>query len=186
MSSLDSPLSPARPVSYWPTAQRYGAMLAVYNILTVLIGYLTNTDPSMPDTAAWIKGIYYVLGFGAPLAFIFLGIKHYRDKELGGRLTFGQGVMMSIWISLISSVITAAFMVIYFLVINTSYFDTLKQATAEKMSEQGMSDEQIEMSSGMMGWFLNPWFIAVSQIIGGLIFGAIFGLIGGAVFKRDR
>jgi Protein of unknown function (DUF4199) len=188
MSSLDAPLhsTPSGPVSYWPTAQRYGAMLAGYNILAVLVGYLTDTDPSFPTTGTAIKTIYYVLGLGVPIACTLLAIKHYRDEEMGGRLTLGQGVMMGIWVGLISAAISAVFMLIYFYVINTGYFDTLKEITATQMAERGMSEEQIEMSQGMMGWFLNPWFIAISQLIFSPIFGSIFGLIGGAILKRDR
>ncbi|HNL37502.1 MAG TPA: hypothetical protein PKH43_00165 [Saprospiraceae bacterium] len=51
---------------------------------------------------------------------------------------------------------------------------------------QGMSEEQIEMAGSMSGWFTNPVFLFISQIFSGTLAGIFFGLIAGAIMKKDR
>lgn len=187
MSTLDAPTTPnPSTVSYRATALRYGAIWGGASVLLTLIGYLTNTDPSLPTTGVAAKAIYGILGFGISIWAIVMAIKHHRDNELGGFISLGRGVMIGLTVGLVAGLIGAFFMLLYTTVINPDFADTLKASMEQQWADQGMSEEQIEAAGKFSGFMFNPVFTFLSQFLGGGIMGLIIGLIGGAVMKRER
>lgn len=187
MAMIDSPSFPdPNQVSYRQTALRYGAIWGGFSVFTILLGYLTDTDPSMPSTGTGIKVAYGLLGFGVAIWAVSAAIKQHRDRELGGFISMGRAVMVALTVGLVAGVIGAVFMLLYSTVINPAYSETMQAAIQAQWEAQGMTEEQIEQMSGMSGFMGHPVFIFLSQVIGGAIFGLIIGLIAGAVMKKDR
>ena len=59
----------------------------------------------------------------------------------------------------------------------------MNQQMAE-MEKQGMTEEQMEMASQMTGIFKTPMAIAIISLLAQLFWGAILGLIFGAIMKK--
>ncbi len=171
-------------VPYKHLAIRYGAIWAGASILTSLIGYLTNTDPSLPTTGA-IKWVYSLIGIAVAVWAIVTAIRVDRDEQLGGFIGLGRCVGIGALTGLVTGVIGGIWMLIYLNFINTGFDQQVKDAMAAQYEAQGMSEEQIEMTSGIASAFMGPISMAVYQVIGGVIFGLIIGLIAGLFMKRE-
>lgn len=186
MTTLDYKTGSTLPnASYRPVAMRYGAIWGGVSIVLTLLGFLTNTDPSMPNTSTSIKIIYGLIGFGVSIWAVVMAIRHHRDRDLGGHITLGRAVMVGLMTGLVAGLIGGVFMLLYTSVINPGYSDTIRDMTSAQMEEQGMSEEQIEMAGGFTGWMFNPVFMFLSQVLGGAVAGIIIGLIAGAIMKRE-
>lgn len=185
MDVLDRPNSPdPANIPYKHLALRYGAIAAGVSILITLIGYLTDTDPSLPSTGP-IKYVYMLVGFGVSIWAIVTAIRIDRDQQLGGFISLGRCVGIGALVGLVSGAIGAVFMLLYLNLINTGFEQQMKDAMVTQYEASGMSEEQIEMAMSMAGTFVNPFVMAGSQLIGGVIGGVIIGLIAGLFMKRE-
>lgn len=185
MDVLDRTSSPdPSTVPYKHLAIRYGAIWAGASILTSLIGYLTNTDPSLPTTGA-IKWVYSLIGIAVAVWAIVSAIRIDRDEQLGGFISLGRCVGIGALTGLVTGVIGAVWIFIYLNFINTGFDQQVKDAMTAQYEAQGLSEEQIEMASSMAGAFMSPALMAVYQVIGGVIFGLIIGLVAGLFMKRE-
>jgi hypothetical protein len=85
---------------------RYGIIAGLIVAIPWLI-YL----PTVPANAKVEDMGSYVMGYAiilVALSLVFLGIKHYRDKALGGVIRFGRGFGIGLGISTIASVLYVA------------------------------------------------------------------------------
>ncbi|MCU0450394.1 MAG: DUF4199 domain-containing protein [Bernardetiaceae bacterium] len=110
-----------------------------------------------------------------------------REFKAGndGTMTLGQGFMTGFLACVVSSVISAIFFVVWFQIVDPAFVDVIKEQTQAEMEKQGMADEQIEQTMGMMGFMFNPWFYVVVALVTGPMFGAIAALIVAAIMKKE-
>lgn len=172
-------------VSFWPIALRYGAIWGGISVAITLISYLADIDPANPSTSTAAKVLLGLLGFGVSIAAIVMAIREHRDKELGGYITLGRAVLVGLGVGLVAGAIGAVFMILYTTVINPDYAESIMAGIEAQWEEQGMSDEQIDQARQFTGFMFNPVFSFFSQLLGGLISGTLFGLIAGAIMKRE-
>ena len=107
------------------------------------------------------------------LSFIFFGIKHYRDKENNGVLTFAEAIKIGILISLLVAVGIAIADFIYTKFIDPDFFDKFQQ----QLKNQGKEDEIMEITSTTAALFM---LVLVT------IIGFIFSLISGIILQRKK
>ncbi|MBV6439165.1 MAG: DUF4199 domain-containing protein [Haliscomenobacteraceae bacterium CHB4] len=178
------PFDPAN-VPYRPLALRYGAIWGGVSILTSLVGYLTNTDGSIPN-AGPIQWVYTLIGIGVAIWAIATVIRIDRDQQLGGYIGLGRCVGIGALTGVIAGAIGALFTLLYMTVINPGFREQLKELMIAQWEEQGMSEEQIEMALSMSSAFTNPVMLAVWQTLGGALLGLIIGLVAGLIMKREQ
>jgi hypothetical protein len=89
---------------------RVGALVLIYGIVSGLIVavpmvalMLTLTPATAPDNGA----LYGYLTMIVALTAVFVGVKHYRDKVLGGAVRFVPALLVGLGISAVASVIYA-------------------------------------------------------------------------------
>ncbi len=172
-------------VSPRPTAIRYGLIWGGVGVLSTLIGFLTNTDPSLPSTATGLKWAYGLIGFGVAIWCVFMAIKHHRDNELGGYISLGRGMGMGTLVGLVAGAVTGIYMLLHTLVINPGWADDMKAALMEQYAEAGLAEEQAEQAIQFASFAFNPAFMVVGGLINGVFLGFVIGLIVGAIMKRD-
>ena len=108
MDTLDRPSLPdPASTSNRSIALRFGAIWGGTTVLSSLIGFLTNTDPSMPDTGP-IKWVYMIIGLGVSVWAVVAAIRLDRD-QLGGFIGLGRCAGLGTFIGLIAGVIGAAY-----------------------------------------------------------------------------
>lgn len=147
---------------------RYGLILAAVSVIFFLLAATLSLNTT-EGPARWVSLIFMTVVF-------FLGHKYYKDNG-DGYMSYGQGMGIGFWASLISSLISSAFTYVYVKFIDPSWLETIKEMQIEQLQEQGMSDEQIEMSMGMMEKLSTPEMIFIFGIIGGVLIGVILSLV---------
>ncbi len=139
---------------------RYGLIMAGISIAYFLTLALAGVDQTA-GIARWASIIFY-------LAVIFLAHKNYKEQG-DGFMAYGQGMGITFWLALVSSVIYSVFFYAYIKFIDSSFVETIKNNEIEKMQEKGMSDEQIDQAMGIASMFMTP-----EAMFGfGLVFGTI-------------
>ena len=139
---------------------RYGLILAGISIVYFLTLTLADVDQTS-GIGRWIPIVFYI-------AVIFLAHKNYKEKG-DGYMAYGQGMGITFWLALVSSVIYSIFFYAYIKFIDSSFVEMIKNSEIEKMQEKGMSDEQIDQAMGIASMFMTP-----EAMFGfGLVFGTI-------------
>lgn len=78
------------------------------------------------------------------LSTIFFGIKSFRDNELDGKITFGKGFLVGLFITMIAGVIYVVAWEIYFHTTFSDFSDKYLSHSIEKIKESSISTEEAE------------------------------------------
>lgn len=132
-----------------------------------------------------------ILGYTSMIiafAFVFVGIKNYRDKYNMGAITFGQAFRTGFWITLISStiyVITWAIDYNYFI---PDFMDKYAAHMIEQSKAAGATAAEIEKQTAEMAgykeMYKNPLLFALFTYMEILPVGLIITLISAMILKR--
>ncbi|SDB59801.1 Protein of unknown function [Flavobacteriaceae bacterium MAR_2010_188] len=133
-----------------------------------------------------------LLGYGtmvASLSFVYIGIKHYRDNENSGSISFGKGLKVGVLISMFASFGIALFDVIYTTLINpdfvTEYLNTGLAQLETEYSGTELASKKAELIQQMED-YSHPLFMAAMMFLTTLIIGFIISLISAFILKKKR
>ena len=121
------------------TVLKYG----LYGALTICFLFLIS----------WflLNGLSYdlqeVIGYAGmilSLSFVYFGIRHYRNQENGGKVSFKKALMIGVLISLITALAFAILDVIYVEYLNPSFMDDYYAHAVEKMRTT-LTEEEFEV-----------------------------------------
>ncbi len=161
------------------TILRYGFWSALSILGLFLISSLLLKDLSFST-----QEIYGYASIIISLSFVFFGIKHFRDQENNGLLSFGKGLIIGLLISLFASITFGLYNVIYVEYIDpefmTEYYNHSVEQISQTLSGEALETKLKEMeaeknmfSSPIMNFSL--MFLTVFMI--GLIISLISSLI---------
>ncbi|MGB0896839.1 MAG: DUF4199 domain-containing protein [Flavobacteriaceae bacterium] len=161
-------------------ALNYGLTLGFTTILISVITYIMD----MPLETGWISGL---LGIVVMIALIVLGIKKYKTGN-GGFISLSQALKVGIAIALIGGIIGSIYQLVFLSYIDPEYLSRVQELQIEQALENNpeMSNEQIQMMREMGSKFSSPWISFAGALIGNLLFGFIFSLIGGLILKKNE
>lgn len=147
---------------------RYGLIMSVISIVMFLGMSFANVDMSS-GIGRWVS---------IPIVFVvlYLAQKYFMDNG-DGFMTYGQGIGITWWFSLVSIVVYCAFFFAYISFIDGSFVETIKQQQIQQMQERGMSDEQIDQAMSISAMFMTPGMITIFAVVFGLIGNMVCGLI---------
>jgi hypothetical protein len=181
MTTLDDPRRIVDPsgISVWPTAIRYGGILAGIGVVLGLVMYLSGMlDPETANQA--VSGGLGCLSSILTIVFFVLAIKKHRDVDLGGSISFGRAFGVGMATALIYGAISAVWGIIF----NNLIAPDIMERTREMMMTQAQpgQEEMMEMIANIM---TNPIIGPLATLAGSLLMGAIFSLIIAAIMKKD-
>ena len=79
----------------------FGTVAGVAIILGMILGfYATGTGDGTKNFSEWLGYLTMLVG----LSVIFVGVKRYRDQELGGVIKFGTGLAVGLGITVVASI----------------------------------------------------------------------------------
>jgi hypothetical protein len=159
-------------------AMNYGAMYGLSGMAVFLLFYFIGTD-IQSRIPQWISYLLLVL-------FIVIGIKSYRDEELGGYISYGKSLGTGILISLCGGVISGFFTLIFFAYIDPSMSQKIIEASYQSLVEQGMSESQIESAMEGVQMFMTPTWLFVFSILGSGFMGLIFSLLISVFLRKEQ
>ncbi len=183
MSTLDNPNTMAGPAPIGPTITRYGVIggliFVVYGLLGNIIGF---ARPSAGMMSLVLNGL---ISLALYIGLMVIAIRHYRDNENGGAVTFGQGFLIGLGIALIVAVFSAVFNYIYMNFIEPDYLEITLREMESMYESLGMSEEQLEMMMEEAQKNMSPGKMLMQGILFSGIFGAIVAAIVAAILKRN-
>ena len=155
-----------------------GTILCINMIIMVNMMY-TNPEFKSNDLLGYA---FMVVIF----SLIFFGVRNYRDKELGGIISFGKAFKTSLLIALVASTLYVVVWMFYFYLFVPDFIDkytahVLHQCTSE--SEMAEKTKQMESFSEM---YENPIFVVLITYSEVLPVGVIVGLISSLVLKKKN
>jgi len=152
-----------------------------YGVIAGVVMIIYSVILQISDLAfeTWAGNISYVF-----LA-VLIYLAHKKFLATGdGFMSFGQGLGIGFWVSLVGGVISSVFSFIYFTFIDTSFTEQLVEKTRFGMEEQGMSDTDIDAAMSITEMFLTPGALAIFGVVFIIIGGFIISLISSAINKK--
>ncbi|MBN4070176.1 DUF4199 domain-containing protein [Olleya sp. AH-315-F22] len=161
---------------------RYGSYssltLAVLFIIGMVIGDQFGYTPSE------------VFGYASmiiSLLFVFIGIKHFRDNENNGLVSFGKALLIGVLISLMAALTFGIIDLIYITYINPDfaadyYAHSIEQFRAT-LSEAEFKVKLAELES-QKDLFMNPLISFLLMTVTVFILGFIISLISSLILQR--
>ncbi|HNQ62272.1 MAG TPA: DUF4199 domain-containing protein [Bacteroidia bacterium] len=159
-------------------AMTYGAYYGLAGALVFLLFYFMGTDIQ--------SRVPQYVGYVIMIIFIIMGIKNYRDEDLGGSISYGKSLGTGILIATFGGVITGAFTILFFTVIAPDMLERIITASQEKMLEQGMDENSMQMAMEYTRKFMTPTWMFVFSILGSAFMGLLFSLIISVFMKKDQ
>ena len=167
------------------TILRYGLLasltiIGLFGVSRLIFGSEGNYDE---------QEIFGYTSMVLSMLFVFFGIKHYRDKENGGQLSFGQGMKVGVLIVLIPALAYGIFDVIYILMIDPGFVDKYYQVQMAKM-QQTMTPAEFEAAKAemqsMKEMFSSPFFSFLLMFLTVFVIGIIVTVISSLILRRGE
>lgn len=164
------------------TVIRYGSYGAISICVLFLLSWFVLDG--LPLSTQEVLGYLSMI---ISLGFVFFGIKHFRDSENNGKVSFKKALTIGILISLITALVFGILDVIYTEVLNPEFMENYYQATAKKM-EETLSAEEFKVKLAEMEsqkeMFSNPIFTFVLMGMTVFVIGFIISLISALILQR--
>ncbi len=164
------------------TIKTYG----LYGFLTGIICFLL----AILLTRSLSFTLQEILGYAAmvaSLSFIFFGVKHYRDKENDGVISFGKALIIGMLIAVFVGVGVGIADYIYTTLINpnfaTEYLETSLNTMRTSMPADEFEVKKTELIQQMEAYG-SPEFMAVLMSVTVLLIGFVISLISGLILQR--
>jgi hypothetical protein len=118
------------------------------------------------------------------IAFLLLAQKEFRD-QLGGYMKFGEGFGIAWRYAVFSALFMAVFIYLYYGVLSPEMYAKMLDEQRDAMTAKGLSSDQVDQAMQMMSK-MGMVFVVIGTLFGTAIAGIIIGLIGAAIFKKER
>lgn len=124
------------------------------------------------------------------LSLIFIGVKRYRDKALGGVIKFFPALLVGLGISAVAGVIYVIGWEITLQATNFSFIESYSTAMLERAQAKGASAAEIEKITKEMAVFktqyANPLFRLPMTFVEIFPVGVVISLITAALMRNSR
>jgi hypothetical protein len=159
-----------------------GALIACWGLASVI--WCNGVENYITDM---------LMGYGAQLlalSLVYVGVKNYRDKELGGFISFGKAFTLGLYISLVACTLyVIAWAIDYHFFIP----DFMDKYTAQMISHAKASGAsaaaikaQIDSANSMKAQYQNPFWFTLYTYAEILPTGIIVSLISALVLKKKE
>lgn len=163
------------------TILRYGVYSAITICVLSLAGWFLgkNLDYSIQEVIGYA-------GMIVSLLFVFFGIKHYRDKENSGIVSFGNALLIGVLITLIAALAFGILDVIYVKYINPDFMTEYYTHYVEQMKNTLSASEfkiklaELEAQKELFSNIYMSFFLMFATVF---IIGFIISLISALILQ---
>ena len=164
------------------TAIRHGLIIALILILVVSILYFAFSPQFLMDLGEVFGYATMVIA----MLLVYFGIKRYRDKELNGKISFGQAFGMGVYIAVIGSFLYGIFEGIFYAA--TDFKEIYLEFYTDKVKNSGQSPEVIqqqlqEMQQQFAMWD-SPFMMGLLMFLTVFVIGVIIALASAAILRK--
>jgi hypothetical protein len=119
---------------------------------------------------------------------VFFGIRSHREREGGGRITFGRGLLVGVLITLVAcACLIVAFELIYFWIV-PDFGEKFAACMVERAQESGGTPEDVEKARTQAATFKrlydNPWTNAAVTFATSFPVGLAAAAISAAILRK--
>jgi len=137
-----------------------------------------------PDTGMWVGYTTMVIA----LSLIFFAVKSYRDRHLGGSITFGRAFRMGLLITLVAALLYCLMWEICYNTIYSDFMEQMGQYEREKMVASGASQAAIRQAQAeyqrLVEWYKNPLVRFGFTLLEIVPVGLVISLLSAALLRR--
>jgi hypothetical protein len=163
----------------------YGVIGGIIVAIPMLVGTLMATDGAIPENAALYGYLSMLLAF----TMVFVGIKHYRDKILGGVIGFLPALGVGLGISAVASL----FWVVGWEVtlatgfdFGTAYMDGAVAAAQARRAPAAEIEQIRKETAAFLSMYANPLVRMPITFAEMFPIGALISLVSAAVLRNSR
>lgn len=158
----------------------YGVLLGLVIVLIAALMYVTGMIDEGKQWPVWVYYLFFPF-------FIVYCVYEYRKKN-DGFVDFKSAFKVGVTVALIGGLVYGAYNLIYFYILEPDTANKVLEITEAKIREEfpTLSDEDVESRLTLVKRFSNPLFSSAMYLLLSAMFGFFYGLIGGAIFKRER
>jgi hypothetical protein len=167
--------------------------ILIYGIIAGLIvivpfAWLANSDS--PETILEGGMMFGYLMMIIALTAVFLGIKHYRDKVLGGAIRFGPALLVGLGISAVAGVVYVlgweTAMAVSDFDFAGAYAKSMVDAARENGAAQAELQKVIADAESFRHSYANPMFRLPMTFIEIFPVGVLISLVSAALLRNSR
>lgn len=160
-----------------------GFILTGFFLLSHLL-FMKNFSAEMWETGE-------IIGYSSmliALTAIFFGVKSYRDRVLGGKITFGKAFALGAGISALSSIIFGIYVYFLYIAISPELSGKMIEVYREKIKTSGQTQEavtkQLEEFEKEAPMWKNPFLQSFVMLITVFMIGLVISFITAIILKR--
>jgi hypothetical protein len=158
------------------TTLGYGVILAVVAIIYSLLLFVLDVD-----NQSSLNYLSYVILVAGIIVFQI----NYRNKHLGGFISYGKAFMVGFLTVVFYSIVMAIFTYVFFVYIDPGAIEEIKMAAEEGMIEGGMSDQEIDQAMKFVELMQTHAMLTMWALLGNIVVGAILSLITSIFVKKE-
>lgn len=121
------------------------------------------------------------------MAFVFLGIREYRNQELNGTISFGEALKVGILIALIPSFAFGFYDLIYVIYLDPGFYDNYYHHYTREL-EKTLSGPELEKAitdlNAQKDFFMNPVIQFLVMFLTVFIIGFIASMVSSLILKK--
>lgn len=127
------------------------------------------------------------LGYLILLAGIVMASLNYRNKHLGGVITYGQSFSVGLYTGLCASVLSGIFTYIFYKEIAPDMVDFLLRQAEDNMirTKPDITDEELDLAMTYTKRFITPGWLGIIGFLSLGFFSLVFSLIASLFIKRE-
>lgn len=164
----------------------YGIVAGLIVAVPMVALMLRLTPETAPDNGA----LYGYLTMLVALTAVFLGVKHYRDKVLGGAIRFLPALLVGLAISAVASVIYVIGWEISLALTGFDFPGAYLHEMVDAARARGASVNEIEhirqQAEGFARLYANPLYRFALTFVEMFPIGAVIALVSAAVLRNSR
>jgi hypothetical protein len=143
-----------------------------------------------PGTSMEGGAIYGFLTMIIALTAVFLGVKQYRDKVLGGAIKFGPALLLGLGISAVASLFYTVGWEISLAYTDFDFAEVYSKSLQDKARAEGASDEELRKMMAQANSFAekykNPLFRMSVTFLEMFPVGILISLISAGLLRNNR
>lgn len=163
----------------------YGVIAGAINIAVALLLTTIFGDDMAHSNTEWLGYLIMIIA----LTLIFMGIKQFRDKHLGGVIKFGKAFLTGLYIALVASAVYVGMWEVYIQTSGENWIENYQTSLIEGMREQGATEQEITIQKKELEYYADIYkdpftrtLITLSEI---LPVGLIISLISAALLRKS-
>jgi hypothetical protein len=154
----------------------YGVIIALANIVFNLILFLLNISQTNP--------LNY-LAYCILVAGIILAQFNYRNKYMGGFITYGNAFTLGLLTSIFLAVIMGIYTFIFLKYIDPGAMEEGMAIAEQKMMDRGMSDMEIEQGMAIARKFAGVGMATFMTLLSNIFLGTVISLLTAIFVKKE-